>query len=293
MKNTLDLNLLQTLTLLYRYKKLKVVAQKLDKSTASVSKYLSRMREQFQDELFTLSADGYEPTVFMSHILPELEEGLTILEHTLEQREFNPSHYQKEIIIALSPFAQQFIGHLLINEVKAAFPNAPLRLTSLYGNIERRIQDEEIDIAVYFFNNQLPKSIYQKAFGAVDISIVVPEHLAINSLKECLTLPFFLPDIPEIEEYYQVYEQALKGIKNDVRIVGYINNVSCLFNTITAQNAATIINTPPTSLTGFTSFKLANNKHSAVSCALMKSKYRHAPLQKKLFQIMEKIYPYQ
>ncbi len=83
MNKDLDLNLLKILVLLERHRQLKPVAKALGKSEASISKYLTRLRTQLEDELFIRHAHHFEPTDYLKRKLPEITDALGQLESCL------------------------------------------------------------------------------------------------------------------------------------------------------------------------------------------------------------------
>ncbi|MEF1270825.1 LysR family transcriptional regulator [Vibrio campbellii] len=115
MNKDLDLNLLKILVLLERHRQLKPVAKALGKSEASISKYLTRLRTQLEDELFIRHAHHFEPTHYLKRKLPEITNALDQLETCLIRREFDPLSYDRSITICLPQYPksihQQFIGY--------------------------------------------------------------------------------------------------------------------------------------------------------------------------------------
>ena len=130
----LDLNLLKILVLLERHRQLKPVAKALGKSEASISKYLTRLRTQLEDELFIRHAHHFEPTDYLKRKLPEITDALDQLESCLVRREFDPLSYDKSITICLPQSAQQSFGDLLFSLIwpllKCSFINIAHRLSS-------------------------------------------------------------------------------------------------------------------------------------------------------------------
>lgn len=252
MKAELDLNLLKVLPLLHQYKRLKEVAKVLGKSEASVSKYLSRLREQFGNDLFTQDAqNGYVATPFMLSIMGEIETSLNTLEQLLNKKTFDPKIVSKEITIAMSPFIQFFMGQKLLTRLAKTLPNSTFRFTTWDGDSQQNLLNDQIDIGVQLFNEQLPKSIYQKHLTHFDYTLIVPSHLSHLTFDEICQLPFVLPTIKgwQFEQGAQAQLMKEQGLK--IKVIAQFDSIAGVLNSVKEIDGATIIATPPTQLEGF------------------------------------------
>ncbi len=286
MKSTLDLNLLKVLTLLYSHRRLKSVAKILGKSEASVSKYLARLREQFDDELFTLdNQNGYEPTPFMESILPEIEHGLELLDITISKKAFDPCSVTRTIVVAFPQYSQFYAGHVLLKRLMKHFPNARIQFASWDHDTPDKILSEEIDLGIQLFNSELPKSLYQYPLGQFKYSIIVPEHLSHLSFEEACKLPFVVAPIKGWQ-----YADAAKHIMKehfgfDINIVANIDNISCVFNSIREISGATILAETDELLDGFCSYPVnIDPSYLPKVMSIMKTKNRRNPLHQYLME---------
>lgn len=286
MKSTLDLNLLKVLTLLYSHRRLKSVAKILDKSEGSVSKYLTRLREQFDDELFTLdSQNGYEPTPFMESILPEIEHGLELLDVSVNKKTFDPSTVTRTLVVAFPQYSQFYSGHLLLKRLMKRFPNARIQFSSWDHDTPEKILSEEIDLGIQLFNSELPKSLYQYPLGQFKYSIIVPEHLSHLSFEEACRLPFVVAPIKgwQYADAANVLMKEHFGV--DINIVANIDNISCVFNSIREIDGATVLVETGELLEGFFSYPLNDVTNSFPKVmSVMKTKNRRNPLHQHLVE---------
>ncbi|GLR04938.1 transcriptional regulator [Vibrio hyugaensis] len=237
----LDLNLLKILVLLERHRQLKPVAKALGKSEASISKYLTRLRTQLEDELFIRHAHHFEPTDYLKRKLPEITSVLDQLESCLIRREFDPLSYEKNITICLPQSAQYSFGHLLLVDLMALFPNAHI---SVFSNTDHTIEDileGKVDMQLHYFNEEYPKAIHQQFVGYAPTVIVVPEELGINELEKACNLPFILLEMSGWKEREQVTERALEQRGLNVNRVATMGNITSLLEAIKLKNAATIL----------------------------------------------------
>ncbi|MGV2986123.1 LysR substrate-binding domain-containing protein [Vibrio sp. E150_011] len=293
MKSTIDLNLLKVLPLLNQHRKLKEVARVLGKSEASVSKYLARLREQFDDELFSLDAyNGYEPTAYMLSILPSIDNSLETLDNIVDRTPFDPLTVTRTITITWTPFAQFFLGHLMVKRLTQTFPNASFRIITWNDNAPKNILDEKIDLGFHLFNDLLPKSIYQQKISHRDLVLITPASLKHLSLEQVLALPFVLPVLPDWQELKPAWLRVLEEKEIELDIVAYLDNFSSIFKAIELIQGATITTEPPTEMPGYTFKKIdAFYNETPPGVALVKLKNRHNALHQTLIEIIKEILP--
>ncbi|TOK65463.1 LysR family transcriptional regulator, partial [Vibrio parahaemolyticus] len=73
MENRVNLNLINILILLKKYKSMRVVAKILGKSESAISKDVSKLSNEFSEVLFVKTKNGFEPSYYLEQIYPELE----------------------------------------------------------------------------------------------------------------------------------------------------------------------------------------------------------------------------
>jgi DNA-binding transcriptional LysR family regulator len=109
---------------------------KLGKTTSSVSKDITKLREQFDDALFIGSNNKMLPTEYVKNIAPEIEKMLSDIRHTLTSKSsISSEHYRKPIKVAVT--------HVLM-ELYDNYPNSSHKpaLSYLLG-IQRRINNSK------------------------------------------------------------------------------------------------------------------------------------------------------
>lgn len=237
----LDLNLLKILVLLERHRQLKPVAKALGKSEASISKYLTRLRTQLEDELFIRHAHHFEPTDYLKRKLPEITSALDQLESCLVRREFDPLSYDKSITICLPQSAQQSFGHLLLGDLMDLFPNAYVNVASSTDNTIADILEDKVDMQLHYFNEEYPKSIHQQFIGYAPAVIVVPEELGITDLEKACELKFILLELSGWKDREQITKRALEQGGLNIDRVATIGNITSLLKVIRTRAAATIL----------------------------------------------------
>ncbi|KGR33558.1 transcriptional regulator [Vibrio campbellii] len=237
----LDLNLLKILVLLERHRQLKPVAKALGKSEASISKYLTRLRTQLEDELFIRHAHHFEPTHYLKRKLPEITNALDQLETCLIRREFDPLSYDRSITICLPQSAQQSFGHLLLNDLMELFPNAHVNVASSTDSTIDEILEDKVDMQLHYFNEEYPKSIHQQFIGYAPAVIVVPADLGITEVEKACELKFILLELAGWKDREQVTKRALEQSGLNIDRVATIGNITSLLKVIRMRGAATIL----------------------------------------------------
>ncbi len=237
----LDLNLLKILVLLEKHRQLKPVAKALGKSEASVSKYLSRLREQLDDELFIRHPHRFEPTDYLVRQLPQIAEALDQLETCLLRSEFDPENYEKDITISLPQVAQYSFGHLLAMELMALFPKAHITITTNNDHTVEDILLGKVDVQLHYFNDELPKSIYQHFVGYAPAVVVVSEESGITTLEEAAELPFVMLGIVGWKEREQIAKRVMEEKGLTIDRVATFDNVSAVLELVKEMGAATVL----------------------------------------------------
>lgn len=239
MNKNIDLNLLKVLVLLNRHRNIKPVSQELGKSEASISKYLTRLREQMEDELFVRHAHHLEPTYELQRMLPELELALGLLEACVQKKKFIPEMYEGNIVIGLPQVIQYNSGHLILEELIDFFPRATIDIHSGFDPSEKHLIEDKFDVRVDYFNEELPKTIYQKFIGYASPCLVVSKKLGVKSIEEACNHKFILLGKRGWKD--QLTIMALKNKGYQTNCVATVNNITSLLKIIKSQKAVTIL----------------------------------------------------
>ncbi|CAE6941207.1 LysR family transcriptional regulator [Vibrio sp. B1FLJ16] len=251
MNKELDLNLLKILVLLEKHRQLKPVAKALGKSEASISKYLARLRAQLNDELFIRHPHHLEPTQFLVRQLPKIADALEQLDRCLVSSEFKPENYEKDITISLPQVAQYSFGHLLAMELMETFPKAHITITT---NNEHTVEDilfGKVDVQLHYFNDELPKSIYQRFVGYAPTIVVVTEESGITTLEQAAALPIAMFGLIGWKEREQLAKRALEEQGLSVNRIVTLDNVNALLKFVKETGFAGILHNFQAPIEGF------------------------------------------
>ena len=100
MKTTLDRSALLFLKTLYETKNLVNAANQLGIPPATASRMLGKLREVFNDELFTRCSGGLAATWRTTQAMPDVIRLLADYDHLLEPKLFDPKTLKREFKIA-------------------------------------------------------------------------------------------------------------------------------------------------------------------------------------------------
>jgi len=159
----LDFNSLKLLKILGEEKNTKRAAERLFISQPAVSKSLKKLREQFNDPLFTRRLHGLEPTQKCEELLAQLPDILSRLEFLFEQgKSFDPVTYTGEISIHLNTVLYHPLMGALFNQLTTLAPNATIRFENWSGETEHKLKNNQVDLGINFEPIALSKEIIQK-----------------------------------------------------------------------------------------------------------------------------------
>ncbi len=166
----IDLNLLVALRTLMEERSVTRAAERLFITQPAMSKTLQRLRELFQDELFTRSSRGLVPTPRALELEKGVQQALEYMESTIFSAEFDPATAEGEIHICAP---EMFIISAIPKLTAQLADQAPGVLLQ-----SRNLLDGYVDLL---------------AHGSLDFSIYVNQHLG----EEYATYPI-LAGIPSV-----------------------------------------------------------------------------------------------
>ena len=144
----IDLNLLVALQVLLEEQNVSKAADRLYITQSAMSKTLARLRELFDDQLFTRSSHGMVPTPAAIEIHANLEELLINLDGLIGYGEMDPSHFRGQFnLSALDHFILPVIPRL----VEGLLHEAPELSLKISQNIETQFKgmaEGRVDLSI-------------------------------------------------------------------------------------------------------------------------------------------------
>lgn len=148
--NTADLNLLRTFVIVYEEKSATLAAQRLNLTQSAISLSLRKLRDAYEDILFTRTGRGLEPTLLSHQIYPLAKDALDQFGASLTLHEKKKATYMGRVItIGLSDDFEISLGQRLI-EIAEEVPNCT-RLHFRQSNshvVAEMLLSRSIDLAI-------------------------------------------------------------------------------------------------------------------------------------------------
>ena len=150
-----DLNLFVVFDVIYTEKNLTKAGQVLGITQPAVSNALSRLREQFNDELFIRSSNGMIPTSVAENMIGDIRIALDLIRNSITESEtFNPKTAKATFRISIGDTSEYRLLPELIKNISNSAP--------------------EIDVQSYLTpRTETPKEL---AAGNIDFAIDPPIH---------------------------------------------------------------------------------------------------------------------
>ncbi len=144
----IDLNLLVALQALLEEQNVSRAAERLYITQSAMSKTLSRLREMFDDPLFTRSSHGMVPTPLAIELHAQLEELLQRMDSLIGARDVSPASFKGRFrICAVDHFALPVIPNLMGIIFREA-PELTVRLSQDIDSQFRDMAEGRVDLAI-------------------------------------------------------------------------------------------------------------------------------------------------
>ncbi len=138
----LDLNLLLTFRLLLQEKSVSKVAKRLSVTPSAVSKSLAKLRDWFEDPLFTRTPYGLVPTPLALSMGEELAEWFQIASQLAEKRGTETPKGIQFTLMMESPLYLLFLSQLP-EQIRTEFPESKVKVTNWsYDSLDAIINGE-------------------------------------------------------------------------------------------------------------------------------------------------------
>jgi DNA-binding transcriptional LysR family regulator len=144
-----DLNLLVALQILLEERNVTRAAERLSVSQPALSKTLQKLRDAFEDELFTRTAHGLVPTPKAEELGRELPGLLETVEHVLGDTEFDPATYAGTFKLLLPPILCEGLLPGLMAELKGIAPGVQVVTAEVTPDYQDQLKKGEADFTAF------------------------------------------------------------------------------------------------------------------------------------------------
>lgn len=143
-----DLNLLVTLYVLFEERSASKAAERLFVTQSAVSKSLSRLRELFNDPLFSRVGHNLVPTPYLESLIPGLIRILNDTTHLLQPAEFDPQTSRGEIKVAFSETIELIVMPWLLAYLQRNAPGISIVSKHYDSELLPRLASGDLDFAI-------------------------------------------------------------------------------------------------------------------------------------------------
>ncbi len=144
-----DLNLLVALQILLEERNVTRAAERLSVSQPALSKTLQKLRDSFEDELFTRTAHGLVPTPRAEQLRRELPSILETVEHVLGDVEFSPDTYAGSFKLLMPPILCESLLPSLMAELAEEAPHVQIIMAEVPPDFQDQLKKGEADFAAF------------------------------------------------------------------------------------------------------------------------------------------------
>jgi DNA-binding transcriptional LysR family regulator len=144
-----DLNLLVALQILLEERNVTRAAERLSVSQPALSKTLQKLRDSFEDELFTRTAHGLVPTPRAEELGKDLPSLLETVERVLGSSEFIPETFAGSFKLLLPPILCESLLPGLVAELHQVAPGIQVITAEVSPDYQDQLKKGEADFAAF------------------------------------------------------------------------------------------------------------------------------------------------
>lgn len=170
-----DLKLLVIFQVLMEEKQVTKAAERLFVSQPAMSKSLARLRQLFDDPLFTRSSNQLIPTPKAELLHHQIEGLLSNIESLFEEHRFNPSTVKKCFRICAPEGLTSFFRRLLA-EVRQAAPCIKIEHVFITDDFHDKLRNGEIDFALHHVIESEEGFDYDKLAAGTQVCVIPQGH---------------------------------------------------------------------------------------------------------------------
>ncbi|MGF1763471.1 LysR family transcriptional regulator [Aliivibrio kagoshimensis] len=227
-----DLNLLVCLQVLLEECNVTYAAKRLNLSQSSVSKNLAKLRQQFNDPLFTRTAYGLNPTARAKELQLRLQPLLHELESFTRPVTFDPSLSTRRFKMSLVESTYTLILPAFLSDILTQSPHSMLDTHAWDNSTFSKLQSGEFDLGITGkdihpndaqLTMQQPKDIFsQEIYRDHQVCLVRKDHPILNqpwNLNAYLSLRHIQVRCVGNDRWLLDYKLADMNLERDIAVI--------------------------------------------------------------------------
>ncbi len=172
----LDLNLLRIFDAIAEERSATRAGERLGLSQSAISHALGRLRQLFDDPLFTRGPDGMRPTARAAEIAPALRDALTALQLAIAPSGFSPLQTDRRFTIAAGSYFCSVLLPTVVERIRAEAPLAEVRIRAPDGDLEEALRNGAVDVGIGVFAELSDRLDREVIFEEQAVWVVRADH---------------------------------------------------------------------------------------------------------------------
>ncbi len=162
----LDLNLLIALDAILEERSVLAASRRLHLSQPAMSAAVGRLRQYFNDEIFTISQRKLFPTPLAQSLeKPTRDILLRIRSNLISPPKFDPESSERRFRLVVSDYASIVLMHAVMKRVYRAAPRVCLEILPFSDRVDDQLQRAEVDFVVIPSTSRIEGHPSQHLFG--------------------------------------------------------------------------------------------------------------------------------
>ena len=197
-----DLNLMVALQILLEERNVTRAAERLSVSQPALSKTLQKLRDAFEDELFTRTAHGLVPTPRAEELGRELPGLLETVERVLGSVEFTPETFAGCFKLLLPPILCESLLPGLVAELLEIAPNVQIITAEVSPDYQDQLKKGEADFAAFValeterdIHAEPIAAIAPRCYMGIDHPLARKKEISLQDFLEYPHLRLYLPGL--------------------------------------------------------------------------------------------------
>lgn len=242
---SLDLNLLKALDALLDERNVTRAAARLNVTQPAMSGILTRLRENFDDPLFTRAQRGIVPTPRALELAQPVRRVLNDIESMLQPPVFDPATATMDFTIAATDYALRAIAVPFLTALKLHAPNIRVALGAVEdGPLQDRLERGEIDLVLSTPDSTPPELHARRLFDEHYVCALREDHPAVGgrrlSLKQFCALDHALVSYAG-DPFSGVTDQALATLGMQRRVTLSVKRFLILPDILRASDMVAVV----------------------------------------------------
>lgn len=276
----IDLNLLIALQILLEEQNVSRAAKRLYITQPAMSKTLARLRQLFDDPLFTRSSHGMQPTPRAQGLALDLENLLTDVRSLVAGGSFDPSTFAGEVTLALSEYIGLALLPELARKLQEQAPRLNIRVITRVQNELDQLAQGQLDFVIQVEHAYYGKEFRVARLGPSATILLAREHHPITTgevswerLANFPLIRLYVSDADqlEIQRSAAIYAQLLESRRGFLEISHLLTALEVLRTTDYLMPSPSYILQNEAATRGIRALPMPDNSSASIDYADRKS----------------------